>query len=229
MKNYSFLVCLVFLTLLPLGCKEDKDVSVLDPPKVSLNPQSVAKGKQIFNTMCIACHQEGGHGKPGLGPRLNSPDFLGLANDEFLKNTILNGRQGTGMIAYKNIPMVADAIDDVVSYIRSWQNDYATFRQYKVDWKKKISGNVTDGRRDFRTYCASCHGVNGGGYADGGSGLGIGLAGFLSVASDDYIKKTIEIGRAGTAMKPFGHGKGLATLSDHQIDGIVAYLRSLEK
>ena len=48
-------------------------------------------------------------------------------------------------------------------------------------------------------------------------------------ASDDYIKKTIEIGRAGTAMKPFGHGRGLANISNGDINSVVAYLRSLEK
>ena len=133
------------------------------------------------------------------------------------------------MIAYKSLPMVADKVDDIVAYIRSWQNDYATFRDYEVDWKKKISGDAGRGRKSFRTYCASCHGPNGGGYADGGAGPGIGLSGFLKVASDDYIKKTIQIGRAGTAMKPFGHGRGVANISDKEINNIVAYMRSLEK
>lgn len=196
---------------------------------IRLDPAKVESGKKIFSQTCVACHQVDGVGKSGFAPRLNSPDFLGLANDSFIRQTILEGRPGTAMMPYKVMPNVAENVDDVVAYIRSWQNEYANFKDYETDWTKKVSGNLSAGKTSFRTYCASCHGPNGGGYADGGSGPGIGLSGFLKVASDDYIKKTIEIGRAGTAMKPFGHGKGLANISEDEIKNIVVYLRSLEK
>jgi len=196
--------------------------------RTALDPAKVKNGKRIFDQMCVACHQPDGVGKPGIAPRLNSPDFLGLASDEFIRTTILEGRPGTAMMSYKLIPQVAKNVDDLVAYIRSWQYDYANFTDYHVDWNKKIKGDAARGQQLFRHYCASCHGHNGGGYADGGAGPGIGLPGFLKVASDDYIKKTIQIGRAGTAMKPFGHGRGLANIDEKDIDDIVAYLRSLE-
>lgn len=211
---------------------QNSNADKLPPPThelVKLDSEKVKQGETLFNQNCVACHQAKGAGKSGFAPRLNSPDFLGLASDKFIQQTILEGRSGTAMMAYKVLPNVADKVDSIVAYIRSWQNDYATFRDYNVDWDKKISGDKEKGRLSFRTYCSSCHGPNGGGYADGGSGPGIGLNGFLSKASDDYIKKTIEIGRAGTAMKPFGHGRGLANLSDGEVKNIVAYLRSLEK
>ena len=208
--------------------RNDRDGN-LHPKKVTLVAALIKRGNELFAQNCTACHQENGAGKAGFAPRLNSPDFLGLASDQFIKKTILEGRAGTSMMAYSLMPSVAKEADAIVAYIRSWQNDYATFIDYKVDWTKKISGNVKDGKKNFRTYCASCHGPNGGGYADGGSGPGIGLKGFLSAASDDFIKKTIEIGRAGTAMKPFGHGRGLANISESDIHSVVAYLRSLEK
>ena len=228
---------LIFTTILLFlsSCRteqEKADSSQLPPishEKVELDPALVKKGGEIYNQMCLACHQPNGAGKAGFAPRLNSPDFLGLASNAFIKETILEGRPGTAMIGYKALPDVADNVDAVVAYIRSWQNDYATFRNHKVDWKMKLSGDTNKGRASFRTYCASCHGPNGGGYSDGGSGPGIGLSGFLSSASDDYIKKTIEIGRAGTAMRSFGHGRGLANISDKEINNIVVYLRSLEE
>jgi len=199
------------------------------PETVKLDANLVSKGEKLFAQMCTGCHQEKGAGKAGLAPRLNTPDFLGLANDAFLKKTILEGRPGTAMMAYKALPDVANNVDSIVAYIRSWQNDFANFKDYNVDWSKQISGNSKSGRTSFRTYCSSCHGPNGGGYADGGSGPGIGLTGFLGAASDDYIRKTIQIGRAGTAMKPFGHSNGLANISDGDINNIVVYLRSLDK
>jgi cytochrome c oxidase cbb3-type subunit 3 len=196
--------------------------------RLNLDPKMVKRGGKVFEKRCASCHAEKGHGIAGQGPRLNSPDFLGLASDHFIKETIREGRPGTSMASYKKSRKVKKEIDNLVAYIRSWQEDYAIFRKYDVDWTKKISGDVRSGKKIFRLYCASCHGTNGGGYADGGSGTAIGLSGFLSVAKDDYIKKTVLIGRAGTAMKAFGHGRGLATLPESDIDNVVAYLRSLE-
>ncbi|MEZ4742948.1 MAG: c-type cytochrome [Bdellovibrionota bacterium] len=186
------------------------------------------KGKELYEQTCVGCHQKDGLGYPGLGPRLNTPDLLFLANDEFFKKTILEGRPGTGMISYKILPNIAKGVDDIVAYFRSWETSYPNYKRQKVNWNKKIKGNINKGKVSFRSYCSSCHGPNGGGYADGGSGLAIGLSGFLKAASDDFIKKTIETGRAGTAMKPFGHGRGLANISENEINDIISYLRSLE-
>lgn len=229
MRNY-----ILFLLLMFSGCTSNHmefipevEHELLDKP-VELDKKMVERGRKIFNKTCTSCHGKDGHGIAGQGPRLNSPDFLGLANDHFIQKTIEDGRPGTAMTAYKKQRRVKKEIPNLVAYIRSWQNDYSVFKKYKVDWNKKISGDAVRGRKGFRIYCAYCHGPNGGGYADGGAGTAIGLTGFLKVASDDYIKKTIQIGRAGTAMKAFGHGRGLATLDDEEINDIVTYLRSLE-
>ncbi len=228
MKQIFFIIIALGL----VGCTKSKERQEALPlpsaTTVKLDPAQVESGKTVFNQMCAACHQADGVGRAGLGPRLNSPDFLGLANDNFIKRTILEGRPGTSMMGYKVMPNVANKVDDVVAYIRSWQNNYATFRDYKVDWNKKISGDPKAGEASFKTYCSSCHGPTGSGYAEGGSGPGIGLSGFLKVASDDYIKKTIEVGRAGTAMRGFGHNRGMANISLKEINNIVSYLRSRE-
>ena len=111
------------------------------------------------------------------------------------------------------MPNVKDGVDDIVAYFRTWEKHYKnTSKRVKIDWKKKIKGDAKAGKKSYRSYCSHCHGPNGGGYADGGSGLAIGLSGFLSVASDDFIKETILRGRAGTGMKPFGPVKGLANI-----------------
>ena len=66
---------------------------------------------------------------------------------------------------------------------------------------------------------------NGEGYSVGGVGPGIGLKGFLSVASDDYIFKTLKYGRSGTAMRPFIGVKGLANLAEQDAKDIISFLR----
>jgi mono/diheme cytochrome c family protein len=96
----------------------------------------------------------------------------------------------------------------------------------KTDPDLRIGGSIVAGSRTYATYCASCHGPNGEGYSAGGSGPGIGLAGFLDVASDDYIYQTIKQGRIGTAMMPFIGAQGLENLREQDAGDIIAWLRS---
>lgn len=186
-------------------------------------------GKGMYAQYCSACHQADGKGKIGLAPSLNNPDFLAIADNGFIKNTILNGRLGTTMISFSLMPDVTAHIDDLVSFIRSWERDYVNITQVDVDDQKHISGDASQGKQGFKNYCAACHGPNGEGYNAGGSGPGVGRDGFLTKASDDYIKQTIILGRAGTAMRGFLGAQGLANLEEREIDNIVVYLRSLSK
>jgi mono/diheme cytochrome c family protein len=96
-----------------------------------------------------------------------------------------------------------------------------------VDESRKAAGDLEAGRAKFENFCAACHGPYGEGYSAGGSGPGIGLPGFLEVASDDYILQTAKQGRVGTAMMPFVGSRGLANLEESDIDDIIVYLRSL--
>ncbi len=224
----------LFLVIVGVSCTSKQMQSIpqvehelVDKPVV-LDAKLVKNGKKVFKKKCASCHGQEGVGITGMGARLNSPDFLGLADDEFILKTIENGRPGTTMASYKKARRVKKHIPSLVAYIRSWQNDYEVFKKYKVDKTIVLKGNVEHGKKGYQTYCLYCHGPIGEGFSYGGPGTGIGLSGFLDVASDDYIKKTIQVGRAGTAMKPFGHGRGLARLNETEIDDIVVYLRSLK-
>lgn len=73
-----------------------------------------------------------------------------------------------------------------------------------------------EGAMLYRQNCAVCHGDNG----DGGVGIPLNLPDFLAVASDDYLRKTLRIGRPGRIMPAF------ANLGDAEIDAIIGYIRS---
>ena len=47
-----------------------------------------------------------------------------------------------------------------------------------------------------------------------------------SHASDDFILQTVKQGRIGTAMMPFVGARGLASLTESDVEDIVVYLRS---
>jgi len=76
------------------------------------------------------------------------------------------------------------------------------------------------GEQHFNQNCAACHQM-------GGTGL-VGLApsirnrDFLAIASDDFIRKTVHSGRAGTAMIP------RPDLDYSKVSEIIAYLRALK-
>ena len=67
----------------------------------------------------------------------------------------------------------------------------------------------------YARHCSSCHGIDG----KGGVGVPIALASFLDSVSNEYLKKTIRLGRPGRIMPAFD------SLSDAQVNAIVLYVR----
>jgi cbb3-type cytochrome c oxidase subunit III len=59
--------------------------------KQSIDNQSLAdSGKIIYETYCLACHQEDGNGVPGMNPPLSKTDWV-LGDSTRLINVILKG------------------------------------------------------------------------------------------------------------------------------------------
>jgi len=60
-------------------------------------------GATLFGAFCSGCHGRQGHGHrvPGMAfPSVANPDFLGVAPDELIVETILRGRPGKRMRAW---------------------------------------------------------------------------------------------------------------------------------
>lgn len=184
---------------------------------------SATKGEEIYNNFCIACHQAGGEGKVGFAPFIRNPHFLALTTDDFLRKSIVNGRPGTAMTPWAHLKPVE--IESLVAYLRSGE-DSRIKAVASVDPARKHPGDALSGKPLYTQYCASCHGPEAHGYAEGGPGPAIGNSGFLAVASDDYIFQTVKHGRPGTAMRAFSGSRGLANLADREIADIIAHLRS---
>ena len=87
------------------------------PPVVAGTSPDPTRGKMHFDANCAACHQPNGAGRPGIAPSIGNRDFLALASDDFIKNTVRQGRLGTSMVQR---PDLSDAVlDDIVAYLRS--------------------------------------------------------------------------------------------------------------
>jgi cytochrome c oxidase cbb3-type subunit 3 len=76
-----------------------------------------------------------------------------------------------------------------------------------------------DGAKLYGRNCAACHGEKG----SGGIGVPLALASFQASISDDYLRKTIHLGRPGRVMPTF------SSLNEDEIEAIVRYVRSWNK
>lgn len=75
--------------------------------------------------------------------------------------------------------------------------------------------------------CAVCHGMAGEGYrAD--QAPAIGHSDYLAAASDPYLHRTINDGRAGTTMSAWGFDHG-GPLRNHDVDAIIAFMRTWQR
>ena len=193
----------------------------------SLNVNSAPRGDELYGRYCSSCH--GVDGKGGVGVPISMPSFLNNVSNEYLRETIRQGRPGRIMPAFNDL---SDAqVNAVVSHVRSWSDKPAPVEDSTV-----VKGSSKNGKKLFVKYCTQCHGVDG----RGGQGTGVTYSrkrdfpiiapalnntGFLASASDAMIRDTIAKGREGTPMPSML----AAGLSKQDINDVVAYIRSLEK
>ena len=91
-------------------------------------------GKQLFTQYCATCHGATGEGGEGTGvtfsrprdlpimaPALHNPGFLASASDAMIKATLIKGREGTPMTSFTKRGLKQDDINDIVSYVRSFE------------------------------------------------------------------------------------------------------------
>lgn len=96
---------------------------------------NLKNGATLFARKCAACHGANGQGGEGTGvtfsrprnlpviaPALNNPGFLAAAPDMLIKTVLMNGREGTPMLSFLKQGLSEKDIDDIVAYVRSFEN-----------------------------------------------------------------------------------------------------------
>ena len=99
----------------PANREEAREVQL-----VSLQEQ----GSDLFQLNCSACH--GLNGEGGIGPALNSIQFLQASSDEQTALLIAVGVPGSQMSAYSldhGGPLTSEQIKALATFIRSWEDD----------------------------------------------------------------------------------------------------------
>lgn len=91
--------------------------------------KSIERGKQVYTTLCIACHQADGKGLPGAFPPLANSDYLLNDIDKGI-HAVKYGLQGeieVNGVKYNSVMVTQQLTDqevaDVLNYVlNSWGN-----------------------------------------------------------------------------------------------------------
>jgi mono/diheme cytochrome c family protein len=183
-------------------------------------------GATLFGAFCAGCHGRDGMGlrAPGIAtfPSVANPDFLAVAPDALVAETIRRGRPGRRMRAWGDgsAGLRDDDVPRLVAHLRSLSGTSAPIDPRPPRW---ASGDVAEGRRTFERTCAGCHGANG----EGRDAPAINNPVLLDAATDTYFAETIARGRRGTAMVAFREPSPThPTLTPAEIESIVTFIRS---
>jgi mono/diheme cytochrome c family protein len=191
---------------------------------LSLEAGDPMEGKLKYHFTCSRCHGEAGQGQ--TGPAIINEDFLALASDLFLYNTIASGRSHSSMIGWNKDVYNAERLGDeditnIIAFIReeaSKKPDYI--------YAGSNPGSKERGEPLFQKYCSECHGKEG----EGTKAPALHNQELLSAATNGYLLATVSVGREGSAMPRWGkEEKGHQMLTAQEREDIVAYVRSWQR
>jgi cytochrome c oxidase cbb3-type subunit 3 len=124
--------------------KTAKDRVDFNSVELLTDASSLANGKQIFETTCVACHKADGGG--GIGPNLTDKHWiLGGGIKNVFKTITEGGRDGKGMIAWKQTYKPSE-IAQVASYVLSLQGTTPTEPKAPEGdlWEDENSGSPSE-------------------------------------------------------------------------------------
>jgi mono/diheme cytochrome c family protein len=182
-------------------------------------------GGTLFGAFCSGCHGRRGEGRqvPGMSfPSVTNPDFLAVAPDALIVESILRGRSGRRMRAWGDgsTGLKADDAKAILGYLRTEAGVAAPVDGRSARW---VRGDEALGGRLFAASCSGCHGANG----EGKDGPALNNPVLQQFATDSYLVETIARGRRGTAMASFLEPSSVRrTLSRPEIEAIVTFIRS---
>ena len=116
----GFMIVLIVMFVVYLWLEPTARAESLDEHTTVLT----AMGAELYELNCVSCH--GADGEGGIGPALNSQEFLTSAKDGQTKALISVGIPGSPMSAYAQEfggPLTAEEIDGLTTFLRSWEED----------------------------------------------------------------------------------------------------------
>jgi cytochrome c oxidase cbb3-type subunit 3 len=196
-----------------------------DPEPIA--PSQISAFDTLYAQNCAGCH--GAQGGGGAAIALANPVYLAIADQSAARNAIANGVRGTSMPAFAQSSggmLTEHQIEGIKSGIFSrWGRKQVLDGANPPSYAAKVPGNVDRGQVAFRTYCASCHGADGGGTSKGSA---ITNDSFLALVSDQGLRTIVMTGRPELGAPDWrGNVPSRPTpMTDQEITDVVSWLAS---
>jgi cytochrome c oxidase cbb3-type subunit 3 len=116
---------------------------------VASNPEAVAMGERLYLTYCTQCHGSDARGSRSF-PNLSDNDWLGAGTPDYIKTTVLNGRNAIMPAMYAAIGNTDDSAEAVAHYVLSLSDSNHNAEKAAL------------GQAKFAV-CSACHGPTGAG------------------------------------------------------------------
>ena len=179
---------------------------------LSTDSEALKVGQRLFIQNCAQCHGSDAHGTTGF-PNLADKDWLYGGTPEKIKETIMNGRQAVGMMAWASTLGGEQGVREVAAYVISLSG-------------RSVNPELAKAGKAKFALCASCHGPDG----QGSLALGLPMGApnlsdniWLYGGSQRAIEESIRNGRAGV----MPHWKDI--LGEEKVHVISAYVYSLSQ
>jgi mono/diheme cytochrome c family protein len=191
----------------------------------SVAPSQVLDFGTLYAQNCSGCH--GAQGRGGASIALANPVYLAIIDETTMRNVVANGVRGTSMPAFAQ-PAGGMLTEQQVEVITSGIFSRCARRQVldgtnPPSYAAKAAGNVDHGQLVFGTYCAPCHGSEGGGTRKGSA---ITNDSFLALVSDQALRTIVITGRPELGAPDWRGDVPGRPMTDQEITDVVAWLAS---
>jgi len=218
-RTLSVLVALSLLML--AACSTLNREPRTDPEPVA--PSQVVDFGTLYTQNCAACH--GTEGRGGASIALANPVYLAIVDQTTMHNIVANGVRGTSMPAFAQSAggmLTEQQIEVITSEIFSrWGHKQVIDGANPPSYAAKAAGNINRGQLVFGTYCASCHGSEGGGTRKGSA---ITNDSVLALVSDQGLRTTVITGRPELGAPDWRGNVPGRPMTDQEITDVVAWL-----
>ena len=188
-------------------------------------PSQVLDFDVLYAQNCSGCH--GAQGRGGASIALANPVYLAIVDETAMRNVVANGVRGTSMPAFAQRAggMLTEQQIDVITggiFFR-WARNQILDGANPPSYAAKAAGNVSHGKLAFGTYCASCHGPEGGGTPKGSA---ITNDSFLALVSDQALRTIVITGRPELGAPDWRGNVPGRPMADQEVTDVVAWLAS---
>jgi cytochrome c oxidase cbb3-type subunit 3 len=191
----------------------------------SVAPSQVSDFDTLYAQNCAGCH--GAQGRGGASISLANPVYLTIVDETKMRTIVANGVRGTSMPAFAQLAggmLTEQQIEVITSGIFSrWGRKQVLDGANPPSYAAKAAGNVDHGQLVFGTYCAACHGSEGGGTPKGSA---ITNDSFLALVSDQALRTIVITGRPELGAPDWRGNVPGHPMTDQEITDVVAWLTS---